>query len=109
MLIPELVIVTREMECSDWLRLRGMCPSGAEELKGPALIRATRSRESPNLKSGKSGGRLGVSVVECLPLAQGMILGSRDPVPDQAPCEEPASPSACVSASLSLSVSLMNK
>ena len=46
-------------------------------------------------------GRLGGSVVGHLPLAQGMILGSRD----WAPCMEPASPSAYVSASLCLSVS----
>ena len=54
-------------------------------------------------------GRPGGSAVWHLPLAQGMILGSRDRVPRQAPCMEPASPSACVSASLSFSVSLMNK
>ena len=52
-------------------------------------------------------GHLGDSVVEHLPLAQVMILGSWDRVPHLAPQEEPASPSACVSASLS--VSLMNK
>ena len=43
------------------------------------------------------------SVVEHLPLAQGMILGSWDGVPHWAPHREPASPSAYVS------VSLMNK
>ena len=53
------------------------------------------------------GGLLGGSVVERLPLARGMTLGSRDRVPGRAPCVEPASPSACVS--VSLSVSLMNK
>ena len=52
-------------------------------------------------------GCLGGSVVECLPSAQGVILGSGDQVPHQAPCMEPASPSACVSTSLC--VSLMNK
>ena len=52
-------------------------------------------------------GHLGGSVVECLALAQGMIPGSWDQVPQQAPCGEPASLSAYVSASLS--VSLMNK
>ena len=52
-------------------------------------------------------GCLGGSVVECLPLVQGVILESWDLVPRQAPCKEPASPSACVSASLS--ASLMNK
>ena len=45
--------------------------------------------------------------VEHLPLAQGVILRSRDRVPHWAPCEEPASLSAYVSASLS--VFLMNK
>ena len=34
--------------------------------------------------------------VECLPLAQGMVLESHDQVPHQAPCMEPASPSAYV-------------
>ena len=51
------------------------------------------------------GGCLGGSAVWRLPLAQGMILESRDRVPRRAPCMEPASPSACVSASLSLCVS----
>ena len=31
------------------------------------------------------GGCLGGSVIECLPLAPGVILGSRDPVPYRAP------------------------
>ena len=43
------------------------------------------------------------AVVEHLPLAQVMILGSQDRVPHEAPCVEPASPSACVSTSLCLS------
>ena len=47
------------------------------------------------------------SVVERLPSAQGMTLGSWDQVLHQVPCGEPASPSAHVSAFLS--VSLMNK
>ena len=42
-----------------------------------------------------------------LPLAQGMVLETRDQVPGQASCVEPAFPSAFVSASVS--VSLMNK
>ena len=42
---------------------------------------------------------MGGSVVECLPLAQGVILETWDQVPRQAPCMEPASPSAFVSAS----------
>ena len=50
---------------------------------------------------------MGGSVVEYLPLAQGVILGSWDRFPHQAPCRDPVSPSAYVSASLS--VSLMNK
>ena len=43
------------------------------------------------------------------PSAQGVILGTRDRVPCQAPCMEPASPSPCVSASLSLCLSWINK
>ena len=50
-------------------------------------------------------GRLGGSVVERLPLAQGVSLES----PDRVPCMGPASLSAYVSASLSLCVSLTNK
>ena len=50
-------------------------------------------------------GRLGGSVVEYLPLAQGMTPGYWDRVLHWAPHQEPASPSAYVSASLSL----MNK
>ena len=50
----------------------------------------------------------GGSVAECLPLAQGMILGHWDQVPHQAHHHrEPASPSTYVSASLS--GSLQNK
>ena len=45
-------------------------------------------------------GRLGGSVVERLPLAQVVMLGSWDGAPHQAPLGEPASPSAYVSASL---------
>ena len=52
-------------------------------------------------------GTLGGSVVEHLPSAQAMILGSWDQVPHQAHLREPASPSDYVSASLC--VSLMNK
>ena len=52
------------------------------------------------------GGHLRGSAVEHLPSVQGMILGSWDQVPHQAPCVEPASPSPCVSAYLSLSLSL---
>ena len=64
-------------------------------------------------KIARKRGSLGGSVVQRLPLAQGVILESWDgvphraPVPHQAPCMEPASPSACVSDSASLS--LMNK
>ena len=50
-------------------------------------------------------GRLPSPVVERLPLAQDVTLGSWDRVPHRAPCMEPASPSASVSASLSPCVS----
>ena len=54
-------------------------------------------------------GCLGGSVVEHLPLAQGVIPGSRDQVPHGASYMEPAFPSAYVSASLSLRLSWINK
>ena len=44
------------------------------------------------------------SVVEYLPLAQVVILGSWDQVQHCAPRREPASPSTCVSASPSVSL-----
>ena len=46
-------------------------------------------------------GHLDGSVVEHLPLTQGIIPGSWDRVLHRAPSREPASPSAYVSASLS--------
>ena len=53
-----------------------------------------------NLKKPNSGHLCG-SVVEHLPTAQVVILGSWDRVLHQAPNKEPASPSTYVSASLS--------
>ena len=47
----------------------------------------------------QKGGSLGGPAVQRLPLAQGVILESRDRAPHRAPGMEPASPSACVSAS----------
>ena len=52
-------------------------------------------------------GCLSGSVVERLPLAQGVIPESWNRVSHQDPFREPASPTGCVSTSLS--VSLMNK
>ena len=82
---------------------------GQHRHKGPrweSLICLTLKGQT-HLKS-KSGLRsLGGSVVQCLPSAQGMIPGSWDQIPHQAPHREPASPSAYVS--VSLCVSLMNK
>ena len=48
-------------------------------------------------------------MVEHLPLAQGVIPGSWNQVPNWVPCREPASPSACVSASLCVSHEQINK
>ena len=48
-------------------------------------------------------GRLGGSVVKCLPLAHGVIPEFWDWVPPWAPCREPASPSACLCLSLCVS------
>ena len=59
------------------------------------------------VKNNFSRGLLGGLVVERLPLAWGVILGSWDPLLQWAPCREPASLSAYVSASLSLT--LVNK
>ena len=42
-------------------------------------------------------GRLGSSVVEYLPLTQGVILGSWDGLPHWASCGGPASPYVCLS------------
>ena len=53
-------------------------------------------------------GHLGGSVVESLPSAQVLILGSWDGFLHQAPHGEPASP-ICLCLCLSLSVSLMNE
>ena len=53
----------------------------------------------------KIQGSLGGAAVWRLPLAQGAILETRDPVPCQVSYMEPASPSACVSASLFLCLS----
>ena len=55
----------------------------------------------------KPGGYLGGLAVDRLPSAQGVIPGSWDRVPHQAPCKESAPLSACVS--VSLSVFLMSK
>ena len=52
----------------------------------------------------KNRGSLGGTAVWRLPLAQGMILETRDPIPHRAPGIEPASPSACVSAPLSVTI-----
>ena len=51
------------------------------------------------------GGCLGGSVVEYLPLAQGVIQESQDQVPHPAPCMDPASPFAYVSASVCVCLS----
>ena len=50
-------------------------------------------------------GHLGGSVVERLPSAQGLILGSQHRVPQQGLPGEPASPSVYVSASVCVCVS----
>ena len=59
------------------------------------------------LKKHRISGHLGGSVVERLPLAQVVILGSWDLVPHWVLRREPASSSACISTSLY--VYFMNK
>ena len=61
-------------------------------------MREVEDKESKDWERGSLGG----SAVQCLPLAQGVILESQDRVPCQAPNLEPASPFACVSAPLFL-------
>ena len=73
-----------------------------EQLKFTHTVRTQRCMNT----KGKEGD-LGGSVVEHLPSAQGVTLGSWDQVLHWVPHREPASPSACISASLP--VSLMNK
>ena len=68
---------------------------------------AYRIHKGKNGLKSKNMGLLGGSVVERLPLAQVVILGSQDRVLNRAPRREPPSPSTYVSASLS--VSLTNK
>ena len=68
--------------------------------EGPPLQNPQDTLRKP-LVEGHQGG----SVVERLPLAQGVILEPQDRVPYWAPSREPTSPSACVPASLCL----MNK
>ena len=84
-------------------------PNGIMTLKLPAFMSiCLRILENKvPFKMPPKGAWVG-SVVEPPPLAQGVILESRDQVPHRALCMEPASPpSSCVSASLC--VSLMNK
>ena len=52
---------------------------------------------------------MGALVVERLPLAQDLILESRDRVLHWAPCRESASPFAYVSASLCMSLSVSHE
>ena len=58
-------------------------------------------KKQKNINSGAPGG----SVVEHLPSAQGVNLGSQDQVPHRHPFGEPVSPSAYVSASAPLCIS----
>ena len=68
------------------------------------MLKPRDEREFSGIEASREG-RLGGSVVEHLPLAQGLILEIRDRVHHGAPVKEPDSPSACVSASFSLCVS----
>ena len=79
-----------------------------EKRKGTEILyEEIQAKTSLNLIKMIIEGCMGGSVVEHLPLAQVVIVGSCDWVPYQAPCGESACPSAYVSAFLS--VSLMNK
>ena len=75
----------------------------------PSDDQSLESLETPLPLKKSATEHLGGSVVECLPLAQGMILESWYRVPHQASYLEPASPSTYVSASLSLYLSWINK
>ena len=80
---------------------------GDQKIKSPRYIspRGVMHSVVTTVKDTALQGHLGGSVVERLPLAQGMILGSQDRVLHPGLCMEPASPSACVSASPSLYLS----
>ena len=54
----------------------------------------SRERDTLELIRKRLGSPEGLSGL-ALPLAQGVILETRDRVPCQAPCMEPASPSGC--------------
>ena len=56
-----------------------------------ALVPNLLNNNDSNDNKNKLQGRLGGSAVECLPLAQGVILESQDQVLNWAPCMEPAS------------------
>ena len=77
--------------------------------RGESVASLGFSKWSHDHKTIKHLGSLGGAAVWRLPLAQGVILETRDRIPRRAPGMEPASPSACVSASLSLSLCDYNK
>ena len=94
------ILVFKDLPNFHWyLELRSQRSiNNAIGLTGPA---------SPIPSNPHGPGHLGGSVVEHLPLTQGVIPESWDRVPYWARRREPASPSACVSASLA--ASFMNK
>ena len=59
-----------------------------------SILRTKPKSAHGSLHERQNGGHLGDSVVEHLPLAQVVILGSWEWVPHKAPRREPASPSA---------------
>ena len=89
-----------------WLGFHLTTPRSWPELKSRVRCLTTWATQVPLCKIFNvefrlemlAWGHLGGSAVEFLPLAQGIILESRDQVQYWAPFEEPASPSACVSA-----------
>ena len=81
--------------------------SGGKAVRPPVVPGLGWERACAHENHRSGGAWVAQRVSVCLPLAQGLILGSWDLVLRWAPRMEPAPPSACASASLC--VSLMNK
>ena len=103
---PQLILkVSQALKTSNFRKARMHSTEFWGTGSPPMFLKVWFPENMRELVENAGSRHLGGSVVECLPLAQVVILGSWDWVLHRAPCREPTSPSAYVSASLSL----MNK